>query len=226
MTIKPQLILFDVYETLLDMSSLEKKINHLLDSKRGYELWLELLMQYTFADNCIDQFHDFNSIAAATLKMTAFRLKEKVSDSEIESSLDILRYLPVHEEVQPTLSAIRDLDIRIAALTNIPKSVVKERMETTGLVSYFEIVMSADEIQKYKPSKNVYKWASEKVNLPPEEILMVTSHGWDVAGAENAGMQTAYKRQTRQLLYSLSNAPTLEIDHLSQLIDILQRLPA
>ena len=55
---KPRLILFDVYETLIDMNEMEKRVNHLMNSKRGYQIWFELFMQYCFVDNCIDQCRD------------------------------------------------------------------------------------------------------------------------------------------------------------------------
>ena len=55
----PRNIVFDVYETLPDMNEVEKKVNNLLDSKRGY----------CFVDTCVDQFNDFSSIARATMQM-------------------------------------------------------------------------------------------------------------------------------------------------------------
>jgi hypothetical protein len=36
----------DVNETLLDMSPLQKKINSLLESKRGFRIWFGLLHQH------------------------------------------------------------------------------------------------------------------------------------------------------------------------------------
>ena len=68
---KPRLILFDVYETLIDMNEMEKRVNHLMNSKRGYQIWFELFMQYCFVDNCTVQFNNFTSIAKATMGMAA-----------------------------------------------------------------------------------------------------------------------------------------------------------
>lgn len=73
----PSLILLDVYETILDMSDIERRVNQIMNSKRGYALWFELFMQYTFVDNSIVQFHDFASIAGGTLQMTARMLDRK-----------------------------------------------------------------------------------------------------------------------------------------------------
>ncbi len=48
---KPSVILFDVNETLMDMSPLKKKVNDVLDSKRGFRIWFGMLLQYSLVDN-------------------------------------------------------------------------------------------------------------------------------------------------------------------------------
>lgn len=204
---QPKLILLDVYETILDMSGIEKKVNNLLDSKRGYVLWFELFMQYSFVDNSTVQFHNFESIADATLRMTSQMLKRDVRNEEVSGILELMKHLPLKENVQEGLSSLHDHNFRIAALTNSPEQIVRNRMEKTGLISYFEKVLSAEHVQKYKPAMEVYRWASQSLSVSPGEMLLVSAHGWDIAGAENAGLQTAYILQTNQMLYPLAPQP-------------------
>lgn len=204
---QPKLILLDVYETLLDMSEVEKKVNQLMNSKHGYTIWFELFMQYCFVDNCIEQFNDFPSIAFATMQMAGQTLATEIREEDINNIMQLLKHLPVHEGVQEGLSNLNDQGFRIAALTNSPERTVTERMERTGLISYFRKVMSAEHIGKYKPYLEVYKWAVKEMEAKPHETLLVTAHGWDIAGAVNAGMQTAYLKQSKQMLYPLSPKP-------------------
>lgn len=220
----PSLILFDVYDTILDMTDIARKVNSMLDSKRGYALWFELCMQYTFVDNCTVQFHDFQSIASATLRMTAQMLKESVTDNEINAVIEMMKYLPLKENVQEGLSGIADQQFRVAALTNSPASLVMQRMEQSGLISYFEEVLSAESVRKYKPSLEVYHWASQKLDTPPAQILMVSGHGWDIAGARNAGLQTAYLKQANQMLYPLAPVPDISCEDLVDLCEQLKVL--
>jgi 2-haloacid dehalogenase len=221
---RPQVIVFDVYETLLDMSVVERKINQITDSKRGYTIWLELFMQYCFANNSLDSFHDFISIARVTLQMTSRTLGRNLSETDANDVLELLRHLPVREEVQSCLSELNDLGLTIIALTNAPEKVVCERMERTGLISYFENVLSTETVKKYKPEKKVYEWASQKLNTNINEMLMVTSHGWDIAGAKNAGMQTAFLKNHKQLLYPLSPSPDITCNSLSELVSQLHEM--
>jgi 2-haloacid dehalogenase len=215
--IKPTLILLDVYETLLDMSEMQRRVNHLLDSKRGYIIWFELFMQYCFVDNCTAQFNDFNSIANATMHMAGRSIGNVVDENEIQNLLALLKHLPLHEGVEEGLSVLSDHGFRIAALTNSPEETIKERMELTGLVSYFEMVLSAEHVKKYKPCIEVYEWAAKQLEVEASKILMVSAHGWDIAGASNAGMQTAYLNQSNQMLYPLAPKPIYTIKDLADL---------
>lgn len=214
----PKLILLDVYDTLLNMTEVEKKVNDLMDNRRGYSLWFELFMQYCFVDNCIVQFNRFSSIAKATMQMTAKTFRREISERDFDETLQLLRHLPIHHGVQEGLSELNDMQLRIAALTNSPEETVRQRMELTGLISYFEKVLSAEHVGKYKPWRDVYLWAASTLGLPPEDILMVSTHGWDLAGAANAGMRTAYLETKSQMLYPLAPKPELECTSLQDLV--------
>lgn len=218
-----KVVVFDVYGTLLDMGEVERRINSLTDSKRGYLLWFELFMQYCFANNSLDSYHDFLSIARTTLQMTGNNLGKTITESESNNMLDILRHLPVHEEVPSCLSVLNDENYVVIALTNAPEKIVCQRMESTGLISYFQNVLSAETVKKYKPEKRVYDWVIQKFNVKPGEALMVTSHGWDIAGACNAGMKTAFLKRGKQLLYRLSPEPDITCSSMSELVSMLKQ---
>jgi 2-haloacid dehalogenase len=221
---RPKLILTDVYETLLDMSEVQRRANVLFDSKRGYTIWFELFMEYCFVDNCIKQFNSFDSIAKATMQMTAQILGHQVEEEDVVSVLELLKHLPVNDCVQDGLSSLQDRSFRIAALTNAPENTVRERMERTGLISYFETVLSAEHVKKYKPDVEVYQWALKKLQVEPQDVLMVTSHGWDIAGAANAGLRTAYLKKSTQVLYPLTPQPDIRCKDLEDLAKQLEGL--
>lgn len=219
---RPQVILMDVYETLLDMTEVERRVNALLDSKRGYIIWFNLFMQYCFVDNCTVQFNDFASIARATMQMAGRTMGRTLDEYDITDVLELLKHLPTHEGVPQGLSLLNDLGFRIAALTNSPEQTVRHRMETTGMVSYFERVLSAEHVKKYKPCIEVYTWAAETMGVDVRDVLLVSADGWDIAGAANAGMQTAYVQLGRQMLYPLAPKPTYTCSGIDNLAEQLQ----
>ncbi len=129
----------------------------------------------------------------------------------------------MQDGVQEGLSQLHNKGYRIAALTNSPHQIVTDRMERTGLVSYFETVLSAEHVKKYKPSIEVYEWAAHKLEVPLNAILLVSAHGWDIAGAANAGMQTAYIKQPDQMLYPLAPPPDYTCKNLADLAGQLSK---
>ena len=219
--LSPKVVLLDVYETLLDMSEVESGVNLLLNSKRGYIIWFELFMEYCFVDNCTAQFNDFPSIAKASLLMAAKKLRTAINEQDANSILILLEHVPIKSDVQNALSKLNDSDFRIAALTNASEKTVRTRMERTGLISYFETVLSAENVGKYKPSLEVYDWAARKLEVKPSEILMVSTHSWDIAGAANAGMHTAYLKREDEIFFPLGPSPTIELESLLELSNTL-----
>lgn len=52
--------------------------------------------------------------------------------------------------------------------------------------------LSAEDVRAYKPQPEVYQLAITTLGFPPERLLMVAAHAWDLRGAQAAGMRTAY----------------------------------
>ncbi|MEU1802441.1 haloacid dehalogenase type II [Streptomyces sp. NPDC019937] len=55
--------------------------------------------------------------------------------------------------------------------------------------------LSAEAAQAYKPAPEVYRLALDAAGCPPERVLMVAAHAWDLRGAQATGMRTAYVRR-------------------------------
>ncbi len=218
---RPKVLLFDVYETLLDMRHVESRVNRMLDSKRGYIIWFELFMQYCFVDNCTEQFHDFNSIARATLQMAGKIMDKNLQQEDADQVLELLKQAPLREGMQEGFSELLDLDFRMATLTNSSEKIVRELMERTGFISYFEMVLSAEHVKKYKPCIEVYEWAAQQLKVNLNEIILVTAHPWDIAGGFKAGMQTAYMKRKNAILTPLTPKPDFICENLVELVQQL-----
>jgi 2-haloacid dehalogenase len=52
--------------------------------------------------------------------------------------------------------------------------------------------LSAEAVRAYKPAPEVYRLAVDAAGCPPERVLMVAAHAWDLRGAQAVGMRTAY----------------------------------
>jgi 2-haloacid dehalogenase len=52
--------------------------------------------------------------------------------------------------------------------------------------------LSSEAVLAYKPAPEVYQLAIDTAGCPPERVLMVAAHAWDLRGAQASGMRTAY----------------------------------
>ncbi|WP_425575946.1 haloacid dehalogenase type II [Streptomyces axinellae] len=56
-------------------------------------------------------------------------------------------------------------------------------------------VLSGEAVLAYKPAPDIYQLALDTAGCPPERVLMVAAHAWDLRAAQAAGMRTAYVRR-------------------------------
>lgn len=218
---KPAVILFDVNETLLDMSPLKKKVNKLLDSKRGFRIWFGMLLQYALVDSCTGRYHDFSIIADATLDMAAKALQEEIDAEEKMEALALFTQLPAYNDAKEGLKFLKERGYRLATLTNSPEAVMMQQLQYADILPYFDATLSVEAVKKYKPAAEPYQWAASTLGVSANEILMVAAHGWDIAGAANAGMQTAFIERKGQSLYPLAPVPAYTGKGILELADQL-----
>ncbi|MGA4844076.1 haloacid dehalogenase type II [Streptomyces sp. G45] len=52
--------------------------------------------------------------------------------------------------------------------------------------------LSGEAVRAYKPTPEIYRFAIDTAGRPPERMLMVAAHAWDLRAAQQRGMRTAY----------------------------------
>lgn len=174
---KPRLLIFDVNETLLDLSGMKARMNEAFDHAFAFTQWFSLLLQYSLVDNVTGQYHNFGEIGKAAFQMTEQMLGKNVPENERDEILQMIRRLPPHPEVEKGLSMLKEAGYRMVTLTNSTEEVVKQQMESAGLTKYFETLLSIDPMRKYKPALETYREATTKLGVRPGEAMLVAAHG-------------------------------------------------
>lgn len=206
--VQPDVLLFDVNETLLDLSELRRSVAGVFDDKEDIvSLWFETLLHYSLVSTLCDEYKNFGEIGAATLVMVAERKGIKLTMEKAGQVLDPIRTAPPHPDVPGTLKNLRDRGYRLATLTNSSREGTEAQLKKAGIAGYFEQRLSVEEIELYKPHRRTYRWAARRLNVEPENCLFVAAHGWDVAGAMAAGMTSVFINRPGQTLYPLAPAP-------------------
>jgi len=218
---KIKALIFDVNETLLDTQKLKEKINLQLDNPLGFQVWFSKLLHYSLVENATDNHHDFSEVAFATLKMTANYFGKKLPENHIKSTLHLISKLPAYPEVMSALKVFKE-DYRLIALTNGNQYTAEAQLKYAKISEYFDRIYSVDVVGKFKPHQSTYNKVLCDFKLEEGEAMMVAAHGWDIAGAQNAGLKTAFIAREGKNLYPLTGTSDYVAKDLKELSEMLK----
>ena len=209
---KSNVILVDVNETLLDMSKLKKALIKAFGNNAAFNQWFGLLLQYSLVDTVTNTYHDFRTIADAALDMTANMLQERsLKSAEKHKLLDLMTELPAHKDVPEGLKLLMDAGYSLVAFTNSTRSVLDQQLRYADIIHYFEQGLSVDDQRRYKPYLGTYHAAARQAGAPdPTTATLLAAHGWDIAGALQAGLKAGFIARKGQTLYPLAAPPTYQ----------------
>jgi 2-haloacid dehalogenase len=213
-------IFFDVNETLLDLSPLKESINKALGNDKAADIWFAQLLHYSLVTNHIDSYSDFSKIAAAVFKMNAQANNKQFSEDEVKSILSPVSKLKAYPEVTEVLKDLKEQGFTLVAFSNGKPDVLNDQLEYAGISALFDEVLSVEECEKFKPHPTSYEHALKMTNSNAENSLMVAAHGWDIAGANSVGIQTAFIERKGKSLFPLAEKPTWKLKNLTGLLDI------
>ncbi|MDC1455262.1 HAD-IA family hydrolase, partial [Amylibacter sp.] len=85
-------------------------------------------------------------------------------------------------------------------------------------------IISIDCIEIYKPDPKVYEMVLDQFNCKKEEVLFISSNGWDIAGASKFGFTTLWINRNLIPKDRLTFMPNKITNNLSPIPNILKEL--
>jgi 2-haloacid dehalogenase len=220
---KPKVIIFDVNETLLDLTPMKKSVGVALSGRDDLlPLWFSTMLHYSLVDTLRGEYRSFGEIGTAALMMVA-DINGVALDYDAAKTAIVtpLRSLPAHSDVKQGLQVLSEHDYKVVSLTNSSYKGVETQFKNAALTEFFDKRYSVDSIKKFKPHPDTYKMVLDDLGLKPEEALMVAAHAWDIAGAKSAGLQTAFIARAGKALYPLAAAPDYIVKDVQELSALL-----
>ncbi|NEE37499.1 haloacid dehalogenase type II [Streptomyces sp. SID7982] len=107
----------------------------------------------------------------------------------VESLARAARRLPPWPDTAAGLARLAG-HFPLIGLSNASRTALLELNAHAGL--RWHQALSAEDARTYKPDPAVYRLAVTVAGLPPERLLMVAAHAWDLRGAQALGLRTAY----------------------------------
>jgi 2-haloacid dehalogenase len=212
-------IIFDVNETLLDLSKLKPHFAETFGDATVMSRWFAQLLQLSMVATITETYYDFGVLAREALLMTAKRQGIALSGEAKEVIVQTLTQLEPHSDVKESLERLKLAGFRLATLTNSPYHILQKQLTQAGILEFFEQTISVDEVKLFKPHPKVYQRAAEKLGVRQNEMRLVAAHNWDTTGAIRAGCRAAFVARPGMVLGDLDEQPDIVGKTMTEVIE-------
>lgn len=218
-----RVIAFDVNETLLDLRALDGAFEELFGSAAMRVQWFAQMLQLSFVGGLTGVYVDFSTAQRGALEMLAKRSGIEIAGNQVTAMVDRMSTLPPHPEVPAALARLREMPVKIAALTNSVHSVAEAQLSNAGLLGMFDDVISADEVHKLKPAPEPYRYVADRFGIAIDQVRLVAAHSWDISGALAAGAKAAFIARPGMVLSPIGDEPDIVAQDLEELVGLIRQ---
>jgi len=209
-------LVFDAYGTLYDTQSVSAKAEELCPGNGELiaQLWRLKQLEYSWLRALMQDYADFWELTQAALDFALKAAGVEPSEAIRAPLMDNYLHLEPHPEAREALAALAGR--RLAILSNGSPDMLEALVRNSGLEHCFEAVISVDAARTYKPHPSCYALVGQALGVARDEVLFVSSNGFDVSGAKAFGFHVAWIRRGgagAATLYGMLRGRAEELGH-------------
>lgn len=191
--------IFDAYGTLFDVAAAARQAASEPEFPALKDTWVNLAnqwrlkqLQYTWLRAVADAHTDFWEVTQNGLDW-ALEATGLAGDPALRQRLlDLYWELQAYPEVPVMLAALKTAGMNTAILSNGSPDMLNGAVESAGIGDVLDDVLSVESVGIFKPDARVYDLVGTRFGCEKDEVLFVSSNGWDAACATGYGFQTAW----------------------------------
>ena len=184
-------VVFDAYGTLFDVQSVGTVTEAAFPGHGEVitQIWRLKQLEYTWLRALMGAYADFGTVTRDALAYALETLGLAATPEHIAEIAQAYDALALYPEARQALGQLAPL--RLAIFSNGSAAMLERLVAQAGIASLFETVISVDEIGVYKPDPRGYRHVETRLGLARDNILFVSSNGFDIAGAKAHGFRVA-----------------------------------
>ena len=214
--------IFDAYGTLFDVAAAARQAA----SEPDYasikdtwpaiaEHWRQKQLQYTWLRAVASAHDDFWVVTQNGLDW-ALEKTGHTGDAALRERLLALYWeLQAYPEVPAMLAALKAAGLNTAILSNGSPDMLNGAVSSAGIGEVLDDVLSVESVGIFKPHDSVYDLVGQRFGCAKDEVLFVSSNGWDAACATGYGFQTAWVNRAGDPVDRLPWVPAHTLNDLS-----------
>jgi len=199
-TTRNTVLVFDVNETLLDLTSLAPFFHETFGHAQVMRQWFAEQILYSQTLTLSHRYVPFGELAVAVLNMVARIHHLTLTAAQIDTFKRLMATLPPHADAQPVLDMLSEAGFRMVTFTNSSTEAGKSVLAQSGLDRFFEQQFSVEASGCFKPAAAAYRCVADQLHHEPAQLRLIATHTWDIIGAMGCGWKGA-------LLTRPGNAP-------------------
>ena len=211
---RPWVVAFDVIGTVFPLEPLRPAVVALGLPPAGLEGWFAAALRDAFALSSAGDFKPFTAVLDSALDQVLAEQRLAPSAAARARLVAGLRHLPARPDAREAFVTIARAGLRIIALSNGAGASTRSLLKAAALDRFVEQVVSVEEIELFKPRREVYVHAARVARVRAGRLALVAVHPWDINGAKAAGLTTAYVSAERPFP-SVMRAPDVEAPSLA-----------
>ena len=191
--------IFDAYGTLFDVGAAARHVASEpgrdafgKDWPKIAEDWRLKQLQYTWLRAVMGTHTDFWQVTQDGLDW-ALEASGHDDDPDLrERLLQLYWELEAYAEVPAMLRTLKAQGMNTAILSNGSPDMLSGAVQSAGIGDMLDDVLSVESVGIFKPADVVYDLVGKRFNCAPDDVLFVSSNGWDAAAAAGYGFKTAW----------------------------------
>ena len=194
-----KIIVFDAYGTLFDVNAAARIYstrntdkNFLSSWEKLSSLWREKQISYTWYYTSIGFKTNFWKITEDALDYALEYYQLSTSPDLRRNLLSLYKELDLFPEVLEVLKKLKMHDLPLAILSNGTSGMLNSAVQKANISEYFATILSADDLGFFKPHNQIYAKVLKHFSCKPQDVIFVSSNGWDAAGGSAFGFYTLW----------------------------------
>ena len=203
-------IAFDAYGTIFDVHSIGVLADRFA-AGRGAELsalWRVKQIDYTRLRTLSDRYEPFSKVTRDALTHSIRSLGLAFDDAQVEALMAEYDRLAVFPDAAEGLVRLKGLGIPLAILSNGDPPMLQAIVAHGRLDGVFDHLLSVDTVGRFKTAPEAYELGPMAFGCDADEILFVSSNGWDACGAAWYGYTTFWINRAALPAEELGIVPT------------------
>ena len=217
----PRAVLFDAYGTLFDVYSVALLAEQLFPGfgERFSVIWRDKQIDYTRIVSMSGRYRSFWDITRAGLRFAAARLGLDLTAAAEEQLMNQYRQLSAFAESSEVLTELKQRGVPTGILSNGDPQMLGAAVASAGLAPLLTHVLSVHAVRRFKTDPAAYAIGTQALALAAQDILFVSSNGWDAIGATWFGYTTLWVNRSGAPLEQLDTAPSRTGTNLRDVLD-------